>query len=334
MTADQTATALLTTPDARLSQVPEAVLASQVQVGTHAVPERYLYAHALRGEVIQHVRTQASSADHMRLPAILADWDALRPKVQALEMAESGLADTIAIEPLPSEAEAFAAATLAEPLIANAFSAWNHAIAMVELGKLVFPQRTINDEYAGQLLRKYPASPDLDDLLKICVSPQAETTPIQHLELAPNTHVFSSPNTDLRFIGAFLKESIGAEDAPLVVTGGLPAVAVVGFVGYGTPVINAYLVGSRLILGNGHHRVYVLGKLGITTIPVLVVRVSNPLAEMPPAIGGTPRELCLVPRPPLAKDFQDEDLSVTLQVKQRIRQLTIAMNTNQYDIPT
>lgn len=333
MTAEQSVSTLLTTPETGLGQMVQAVSASDVQVGTHSVPQRYLYAHAMRGEVIQHVRTQASAGDRGRLPAILADWDALQPKVRALQISEAGLSDTIAIVPLPPEAEAFAATTNADLLVAKAFGSWNHGIAMVEIDKLVFPQRTVNEEYIRQLICKYPSSPDIDALLRICVSPRTDMAPIQHLEVAPNTHVFSSPNTDLRFLGAFLKETIGVEDTPLVEAGGLPAAAVVGFVGYGTPIINAYQIGRRLVLGNGHHRVYALRKLGVLSIPIMILEVSNPLTEMPQAIGGTPKELLLGARPPLVKDFMEEDFSITLQVKQRIRQLTMMINANQYEIP-
>jgi hypothetical protein len=130
-----------------------------------------------------------------------------------------------------------------------------------------------------------------------------------------------------------VKESVGAEDIPLVEAGGLPAAAVAGFVGYGSPVISAFKLGSRLILNNGHHRVYTLMKLGVTIIPMLILDVSNPLAELPPAIAGVPRELCLVPRPPVVKDLLDDDFSITLSVKRRLKQLTIMMNVNEYEMP-
>lgn len=333
MTADRALSPLPTATGTSPTVAAATVIPSEVEVGTHSVPQRYLYGHAMRGEVIQHVRTQASSADRDRLPAILANWDALRATVSALAASEAGLADSIAIGSLPASAGAFAAATLADPLVARTFGAWKHQIAMVEIDRLVFPQRAINEDYAAQLASKYPTSPDLDALLQICVAARVEMAPIQHLEVAPNTHVFSSPNTDLRFLGAFLKETVRADDVPLVEAGGLPAAAVAGFVGYGCPVINAFKVGGRLVLNNGHHRVYTLRRLGVTAIPILILDVSNPMAELPPAIGGTPRELLLCPRPPLAKDFLDAALSITLSVKRRIKQLTIMMNVNQYEIP-
>jgi hypothetical protein len=100
----------------------------------------------MRGEVIQHVRAQASPADRVRLPAIVVAWDALRLKVSALEASEAGLPDTITIEPLPQSARAFAAATLADSLVARTFGAWCHDLAMAEVAKIVFPQRAVNEE--------------------------------------------------------------------------------------------------------------------------------------------------------------------------------------------
>jgi hypothetical protein len=329
MTADIGAPALPTVADSGTA----AAAAPEVRVGTHSVPERYLYAYAMRGEVIQHVRTQAGPADRSRLPAILADWDTLQSAVRTQQAAEAGLPDNIEIKELPTAAGAFTAITLADPLVAKAFGSWSHDIAMAEIGKLVFPQRAINEWYVGQLKSQYPSRPDLEDLLRICVSPRTGMAPIQHLEVAPNTHVFTSPNTDLRFLGAFLKDEIELPDTSLVEAGGLPAAAVLGFVGYGTPVINAFRVGQRLILNNGHHRVCALQELGVTKIPILILEAPNPAAQVPAIIGGTPRELCLVPRPPLAKDLLEERLSITLQVKERIKQLTAIINVSQYDIP-
>jgi hypothetical protein len=334
MTADQALSTLLAPPEAGLPVVAQTIAtASEVEVGAHSSPQRYMYAHAMRGEVMQHVRTQASQADRDRLPAILADWDALRARVNAITVREAGLADTITISELPATAKSFATATLADPLVSKSFGGLSHEIAMAEIDKIVFPQRMINDEYATRLANTYPTSHGLDDLLQICVAPRIAMEPIQHLEVAPNTHVFTSPNTDLRFLGAFVKESVSDEDIPLVEGGGLPAAGVAGFVGYGSPVISAFRVGTRLILNNGHHRVYALHKLGATTIPILIMNLSNPVAELPPAIAGIPRELLMTPRPPLAKDIVDDALNINLLVKRRIKQLTIMMSVNQYDIP-
>ena len=93
----------------------------------------------MRGEVIQHVRTQTAPADRDRLPGIVGAWDALRPEMSALQESEAGLPDTITIEPLPAEAEAFAAATLADPLVARTFGTWRCRIALAEVDKIVFP---------------------------------------------------------------------------------------------------------------------------------------------------------------------------------------------------
>ena len=49
-----------------------------------------------------------------------------------------------------------------------------------------------------------------------------------------------------------------------------------------------YRVGRRLILANGFHRLYALRALGVTHAPVLVLQVTHPQLELPPAIAETP----------------------------------------------
>ena len=82
-----------------------------------------------------------------------------------------------------------------------------------------------------------------------------------------------------------------------------------------------------------HAHAFPLQKLGVTEIPILVMNVSNPGAELPPVIAGVPREMLMGPRPPLAKDILSDAFNIHLSVKRRIKQLTIMMNANQYGIP-
>jgi len=158
--------------------------------------------------------------------------------------------------------------------------------------------------------------------------------PIQHLEVGPNTHVFSSPNSDLRFLGSFVKD-LAPEDMKFAIGGGLPAAAIITFVGYGSAPINAFKVGNRIVLNNGFHRAYALRSLGVTEIPVLIQDIRNVQLEFPPAIAGLPREYLLqAPRPALVKDFFELDYAITLRVQERIRLVTVGVNSGQHDVPS
>jgi len=185
-----------------------------------------------------------------------------------------------------------------------------------------------------RLKNSFPKRPDLGQLIEICISPTRAMDPIQHLEVAPNTHVFSSPNSDIRFLGAFIKH-LTKEDLEYAVSGGLPAAAVIAFIGYGGAPINVFQAGNRVVLNNGFHRVFALRSLGIEAIPVVIQRITNVQLEFPPQVAGLPKDYLLgMPRPVLMKDFLDPDFSITLKVRERIKMVTVGIGLNQHDIPS
>ena len=94
--------------------------------------------------------------------------------------------------------------------------------------------------------------------------------------------------------------------------------------GYGAAPINAWLVGQRLVLGNGFHRVVALRSEGIPKIPMVVQRVSNADIEFPDQVLGLSRAYLLGhSRPVLVKDFFDPALAVELKLKPRRKTLKV-----------
>jgi hypothetical protein len=135
--------------------------------------------------------------------------------------------------------------------------------------------------------------------------------------------VFSSPNADIRFLGAFVKR-LSSEDLEYAVSGGLPAAAIIAFVGYGGAPVNVLRAGRRVVLNNGFHRVHALRSVGVGEIPVVVQEVRNVQLEFPPAVGGLPKEYLLaVARPVLMKDFFEAEFAITLKARQRMKMVTI-----------
>ena len=118
-------------------------------------------------------------------------------------------------------------------------------------------------------------------------------------------------------------------------SGGLPAAAVIAFIGYGGAPINVFQAGNRVVLNNGFHRVFALRSLGIEAIPVVIQRITNVQLEFPPQVAGLPKDYLLgMPRPVLMKDFLDPDFSITLKVRERIKMVTVGIGLNQHDIPS
>ncbi len=194
-------------------------------------------------------------------------------------------------------------------------------------------KRTINLDYIEELWKPFSHPPSFDELLNFCISPTRQIAPIQHLELFPNpVHVFSSPNADLRYLGSRMKH-LTPDDLEYA-QGGQPAAAIITFIGYGAASINAFRVGNRLILHNGHHRVYALRSLGITHVPIVIQDIIDPSTQFPPELVGIPSQYLLNhQRPALLKDFFNEVFVLTLDIPKRIKTVTIGVQVSQHDIP-
>lgn len=305
-----------------------------IPIATHYFQQRYLFAFAPQAEVLHHVRTQALEEEANRLPEIMSSWESLQPRIEDLNQRESGSPDTIRVLSIPDGYQPQIQAYTSDPLFQKTFSNLPISFALVEIDKLVAPQRTVNLDYVDRLIASYPKSPAIDELLDICVSPKRKMDPIQHLEVAPNTHVFSSPNSDIRFLGAFVKH-LTSQDLDYAVMGGLPAAAIIAFVGYGGAPVNVIQVGRRVVLNNGFHRVYALRSIGVTEIPVVIQHVRNAQLEFPPAICGLPKEYLLnESRPVLIKDFFEPEFAITLRVRERVKMVTVGMGLSQHDVPS
>lgn len=307
---------------------------STIPLATHSFRQRYLYAFATQAEVIQHVRTQAVGEELKRLPEIFAGWELLQPSVARLIEKERGIADDTLLEAIPKEYHPLLEAITGDTLFKKTFLHIPTGFALVEIDKLVAPQRAVNLEYVDRLLKRFPSVPTATDLLDICLSLKRDMDPVQHLEIAPNTHIFSSPNSDIRFLGAFVKNMNG-EDHSYAEHGGLPAAAIIAFVGYGAAPVNVLSAGGRVILNNGFHRAFALRSIGVTKIPVVVQHVRNAQLEFPPQVAGLPREYLLThPRPVLVRDFFEPDFAITLKVRERIKTVTVNVAPGQHEVPS
>jgi len=309
------------------------VTEQHIALGTHFFNQRYLYAVATQGEVTQHIRTQTAVEESERLPEILAAWQTLQPSVQQLVQAEAGLADTQAPEAIGNEHASVLQAIRENELFQKSFSMLPHTFGIVDIDKLVAAQRSVNLDYVDRLRKQYEGKTSVAALIDICLSPTRDMPPVQQFETPNNTHVFTSPNSDVRFLGSFLKK-LTPEDASFAVAGGLPVAATIAFVGYGASSVNVLHCDNRIILNNGFHRVYALRSMNITKIPVVIQRVSNFQLEFPPAVSGLPREYLMGhPRPVLMKDFLRDNFSISLKAKDRVKVIMVQAGAQQFDAP-
>lgn len=301
-----------------------------IAVSTNVFKQHVLYAFLVPGLIQNHIRTQAHEDESKRLPEILKQWQAIQPQVSDIQQREAGLPDTIEVTPIPEAYQAQLSEFAKDPMFIRTFSNFTNSFQVVDADKLVIPQRIVNLDYVDELVKSVSHPPTFDELLSMCIFPNRPIAPIQHLELFPNpVHVFSSPNTDLRLLGSYIKH-LTPDDLEYAQMGGQPAAAIITFVGYGAPSINAYRIGKRIILSNGHHRVYALRSLGVTHIPMVIQEVTDP-STLPQEFANV--YLIQNPRPSLLKDFFHKDFVLAVNVPKRIKTVKVIVQADQHDIP-
>src|SRR5262249_10925034 len=145
--------------------------------------------------------------------------------------------------------------------------------------KLIAPQRDVNLDYVDEVRKRIPGK-DVDSLIGFCVGPRSDPPELKVLQTAPNQMTFSSRSLDLRFLGGYPKP-IGEDDVRVAHMGGQPVEVVTLLVGFGAAPINGWMVGRRVVLANGFHRIVAMRSDGIMRVPIVVRHVANADIEFP-----------------------------------------------------
>ncbi len=298
-------------------------------------PENTLFPFgvATQQEVIGIIRSQCIDDDVRELDNIMTNWREASKHFQEIVQNERGIPESIIVKDIGPELSQALNAVASEFLFKQSFSLIPIEFKLVEIGKMVAPQRLVNIDYVEELKKRIPADPKLTDLVEFCLRPKHEPPQPRQLQLAANVMGFSSPSSDFRFIGGYPKQ-LSDEDIKTALGGGLPSSAILLLVGYGSPTCNVFSIGRRIIVNNGFHRMYALGALGIEYAPVVVQKVTNHELEVPDAIAGLPKDYLINnPRPVLMKDFFDSKLVRVIHKKPRMRNVQLVWNVQQTDVP-
>ena len=306
-------------------------------MNTAAAPVEFYRYRILMGalqriNLISTVRLWCISAELQRLDAITQAWAAASARMTQLAQTEAGEPDTVVMSDLPAEAHARLAEISSDRLFRASFSALPTSFKFVEIDKLVAPQRDVNLDYVNELRARIPGG-DADKLLEFCVGPRSTPPEWKILQTAQNQLIVTSKSLDLRCLGGFRKP-LSEEDIAVAHGGGQPVEVVTLLIGYGAAPINVFQVGSRLVLGNGFHRVVAMRAEGIAKIPVVVQHVAQPEIEFPDQyLGLTRAYLVEDPRPVMIKDFFDDALTIELRLAPRRKTVKISWVTEDSVIP-
>jgi len=293
----------------------------------------FLYGASAKSEVVTYVRTECIPEEQDHLDDILSDWQTASKVFEDLEQAEIGEPEAIDVQEIPSEQLSKVQQIQGDSLFKQSFSLLPYEFKLVEIDRLVASQRAVNLDYVELLKKRVPPKPDVSNLIDICLSAKTQVKPPAEQILAQNVYSYTSENLDFRFLGGFQKP-LCQDDINACTAGGVPLSAIVLLVGLGAGSMNALSYKGRIILNNGFHRAFALRSLGVTHIPLIVQKVTNPQLEVPQTIANLPREYVLgAQRPALVKDFSNPNLTKTLRVKARNRVVQVQWGANQFSLP-
>jgi hypothetical protein len=265
----------------------------------------------------------------------LADqWRSASALLRQLAVSEAGLADHPPIVSLSvQEHEALLSEFLKNPLVRHGFNTVPTEVAFVELDRLVVSQKHIDLAHARRLEASLGRAPDPEQVFRACLTPDEPRPPVTWANTGNGRYVFVSPSNDLRYLGVMSMKPQHIRDLP-------PPGDVVGVVGmavgFGSNLLSAIHAENRLILHNGSHRAYALRKIGLRRVPCIVQHVSSrdELEIVASAEVRRHPDLYLkAPRPSMLADYFHPGLHTVMQVRSRLRQITVRVDVEETYVP-
>lgn len=300
---------------------------------TQAQRALYLYGVSPQPEVVNFLRTQCILKDDVELQQILAEWRSASAAFVSTPLGPADLPESARMEDVPSSCTQLLEKVKQDPLFQKSFSSLPFTFNLVEIDKIVAGQRYVNIDFVDTLVRSIPVNPSPQFLTEFCLLRRSGAASPAELQLSPNVYSYRSESSDFRFLGGYPKR-LTADDIAASTGGGEPAAALVLLVGYGSPQVNLFKVGSRLILNNGFHRLFALRSKGVTMAPAVIQHITNPDLELPPIIAGLPSQYqSKAPRPSMMKDFLNPRYTREVSMRARDKSVQIQWNVNQIDVP-
>jgi hypothetical protein len=299
-------------------------------------PHVLLVGHPPVAEFLGYIATQTVDGRSGDEGALMDAWRRGNDHLLALAETEAGYADGIEFGDMPEELAPLVARALADPVMRRDYALAPVSIEWIELDRLVIHQKHVNLSFADELRAEIGESPSAMRIFEFALpSEKRRDPPVQAGRMGEAAWVFKSVSNDFRILDAELLEP---EQATGFDATGVPSVIVALSLGYGSNYLSALSVGSRLVLHNGSHRAYALRVAGQTHAPCLVQHISRH-EELRAIVGDghaltAPGENILTtPRPPLFKDYFDEQLRMIVSVPAVHRQIQVGFSLNVTDQP-
>ena len=152
---------------------------------------RYLLGAMQQIQITMAVRHHGIQEEVDRLSHIVEAWRRASSRMQELLETDPGVAERIFVEDPPPDVRPMLLAIEADPLFQASFSDIPTSFKVVEIDKLVAPQREVNLDYVAALRARLPGGTPRD-LAEFCLASRGETPQVKMLQTAQNQLTFTS----------------------------------------------------------------------------------------------------------------------------------------------
>ena len=282
------------------------------------------------GEFLGFIRTMSVDGQNVDQGKLADEWRQANDHVNALEKAEAGIADDVAVSPLPEALQLLTEQVRNEPSFQTNFRMIPTEFGIIELDRLVVYQKFINLGFVGIIKSTFPEKPTEVDVARLAFGIDTPNAEIKQMQLG-NTFGFLSTSNDFRV----LDTAILQPQQVLMSPNGRPVAYVTVAIGFSSNLFNVASIEGRLVLHNGSHRAYFLREMGVTHAPCVVQRVTrrDELEFLGGEVQQNPDRYLKAVRPPLLKDYFDPKLRKVVTVAKKNRSVRVQLGFEQIDVP-
>jgi hypothetical protein len=282
------------------------------------------------GEFLGFIRTMSVDGQNVDQGKLADEWRQANDHVNALEKAEAGIADDVAVSPLPEALQLLTEQVRNEPSFQTNFRMIPTEFGIIELDRLVVYQKFINLGFVGIIKSTFPEKPTEVDVARLAFGIDRPNAEIKQMQLG-NTFGFLSTSNDFRV----LDTAILQPQQVLMSPNGRPVAYVTVAIGFSSNLLNVASIEGRLVLHNGSHRAYFLREMGVTHAPCVVQRVTrrDELEFLGGEVQQNPDRYLKAVRPPLLKDYFDPKLRKVVTVAKKNRSVRVQLGFEQIDVP-
>jgi hypothetical protein len=290
---------------------------------SNTTEERFLMGPRHLDEWLDEAGALAATSQVPDRAGLTELWRAGQAEYARLALSEAGIANAVAVRPLPKAMANHIAQLVELGGVTRTFDTVPVAFGLVPLDALIISQYSMTKAVVDRIAGAHPRPISPKRLAELCLPLKAPAASFHLAGRSDREFTFASDAHDMRFLDAQVIEPVSVQQAPVM---GHPQAIVALSVGFSANLLNTVRYNGRIALNNGHHRALALRAMGLSHAPCLI----QPCGSMEDVQQAGCSEIVNnadlyfgSDRPPLLRDFDNPLLTHSFAAPRMRRVLTI-----------